>query len=74
MGTEEMLVLSRKEKQEILIGEDIELLVVAVRGQRVQLGFNAPNGVTILREEVYQRIPSNALDAQPPLGNCSERD
>lgn len=53
-----MLVLSRKEHQRITIGENIELVVVAVSGDRVKLGFNAPRELQIHREEVYRRIQS----------------
>jgi carbon storage regulator len=54
----QMLVLSRKAKQRIAIGENIELVVVAVTGDRVKLGFNAPSDVRIYREEVRRRIRS----------------
>jgi carbon storage regulator len=53
-----MLVLSRKVKQGIIIGENIELVVVAVSGDRVKLGFNAPSDVHINREEIHRRIQS----------------
>ncbi len=55
-----MLVLSRKAKQRIVIGDNIELVVVAVSGDRVKLGFNAPSNVPIHREEVYRRIRSES--------------
>jgi carbon storage regulator len=51
-----MLVLSRKANQRIIINKNIELIVVAVNGDRVRLGFNAPNDVPIHREEVHRRI------------------
>ena len=54
-----MLVLSRKAKQRIVIGENIELVVVAVDGNRVKLGINAPSDVPIHREEVHRRIRSD---------------
>ena len=53
-----MLVLSRKENQRIVIGENSELVVVALSGDRVKLGFNAPRDVQIHREEAYRRIHS----------------
>lgn len=53
-----MLVLSRKANQRIMIGENIELIVVAVDSDRVKLGFNAPSEVRIHREEVHRRIQS----------------
>lgn len=51
-----MLVLSRKENERIVIGEDIEVTVIAIRGDRVKLGFRGPNNVPIHREEVFRRI------------------
>lgn len=51
-----MLVLSRKRGERIVIGPNIELMVVDVRGDRVQLGFCAPQEVAIHRQEVFQRL------------------
>jgi carbon storage regulator len=51
-----MLVLTRKAGERIYIGETIEVVVLATRGDRVQLGFAAPADVPILREEVRRRM------------------
>ncbi len=51
-----MLVLSRKPKESIRIGADIEVVVLEVHGDRVKLGFAAPAEVPIHRGEVYERI------------------
>lgn len=51
-----MLVLSRKQGQRIVIGKNIEVNVLAVRGDRVRLGFSAPAEIQIHRQEVAQRI------------------
>jgi carbon storage regulator len=51
-----MLVLSRKSGERIVIGNDIEIVVVGIQGDRVKLGFIAPNDVPIHRTEVYDRI------------------
>ncbi len=56
-----MLVLSRKTNQRIVISDDIEIVVIAVQGDRVKLGFNAPNDVRIHRAEIYQRIQSEKV-------------
>ncbi len=48
-----MLILSRKQGERIVIGPDIELTVVAIRGERVQLGFHAPKEVAVHREEIF---------------------
>jgi carbon storage regulator len=51
-----MLVLSRKQGQRIVIGNGIEVRVLAVRGNRVQLGFSAPVEVQKSRQEVAMRV------------------
>lgn len=51
-----MLVLSRFIDQRILIGDDIEITVVDIRGDKVRLGITAPAGVPVHREEVYEAI------------------
>lgn len=50
-----MLVLSRKETQVIVIGDGIVVKVIAIRGQRVQLGIVAPEGIAVRRSEVQER-------------------
>ncbi len=51
-----MLVLSRKESQSIMIGDQIEVKIVAIQGGRVQLGFSAPQDVRIRRAELGLRL------------------
>ena len=51
-----MLVLSRKRGEQIVIGPNIELTVVDIRGNNVRLAVEAPRDVSIHREEIYQRI------------------
>ena len=51
-----MLVLSRKQKQSIRIGDDIEVTVVHVQGNRVRLAIEAPKHISIQRDEVAARI------------------
>jgi len=56
-----MLVLSRERDQTIIIGDDIEITIVDIRGERVRLGINAPAHIPVHRKEVYDAIkkPSN---------------
>jgi len=54
-----MLILSRKAGEQILIGEDIEIVVLEVRGDRVRLGFTAPRYVPIVRAEIHQELADN---------------
>ena len=51
-----MLVLSRQRDQTIMIGDDIEITVVDIRGDKVRLGINAPKSVPVHRKEVYEAI------------------
>ena len=58
-----MLVLSRQRDETIMIGDDIEITVVDVRGDKVRLGINAPSRVAVHRKEVYDAIRSENLRA-----------
>ncbi len=51
-----MLVLSRQRDETIMIGDDIEVTVVDIRGDKVRLGINAPKVITVHRKEVYDAI------------------
>ena len=53
-----MLVLSRKINQSIVIGDNIEIMLVDIRGDQIKLGINAPRDVKIFRKEVYEEIES----------------
>ena len=53
-----MLVLSRKKGESIVIGDEIEVTIVEIRGDRVKLGFVGPNNVPIHREEIFRKIQS----------------
>ena len=48
-----MLVLTRKSGQSIMIGDDIEVSVLAIMGDKVRIGIEAPRSVPVLRTEVY---------------------
>jgi carbon storage regulator len=51
-----MLVLSRKCGERIVIGPDIEMMVVSIHGNKVRLAFDAPRNVSIHRQEIFRRI------------------
>ena len=51
-----MLVLSRQRDESIVIGDDIEVTIVDVRGDKVRLGITAPKHVSVHRREVYEAI------------------
>ena len=63
-----MLVLSRQRDQTIMIGDDIEITVVDIRGDKVRLGITAPKSVPVHRKEVYEAIKKEnqaAAQVQP---------
>jgi carbon storage regulator len=51
-----LLVLTRKTNQSIMIGDDIEVSVLAVMGEKVRIGISAPREVPVFRKEVYLEI------------------
>ncbi|KAE9527805.1 MULTISPECIES: carbon storage regulator CsrA [Testudinibacter] len=51
-----MLILTRKIGESLLIGEDISISVLSVRGNQVKIGVDAPKEVAVHREEIYQRL------------------
>lgn len=59
-----MLVLTRKKNQSIIIGSDIEVKIVEVKGDTVKLGVNAPSSVSVHRKEVYEAIQKENKEAK----------
>jgi carbon storage regulator len=51
-----MLVLARRINQSIMIGDDIEIVIVDIKGDQVKIGVQAPKNVSVHRTEVYQEI------------------
>jgi carbon storage regulator len=62
-----MLVLSRKLGERILIGEDIEVTIIEIRGNQVKLGFSAPRYVSICRSEIHEKL-AESFDGLPGPG------
>ena len=63
-----MLVLSRKKDESIIIGDDVEVVIVDVRGDKVRLGITAPRSISVHRKEVYDAIQQekNQKDSEQP--------
>ena len=55
-----MLILTRKIGESLLIGDDVEITVLSIRGSQVKLGVKAPKEISVHREEIYQRIKALA--------------
>lgn len=51
-----MLVLSRQKDESIMIGDDVEIIIVDVRGDKVRLGIKAPKNIPVHRREIYDAI------------------
>jgi carbon storage regulator len=51
-----MLVLSRQKDESIVIGDDVEITIVDVRGDKVRLGISAPKSISVHRKEIYEAI------------------
>ena len=69
-----MLVLSRKKNESIIINDDITIVVVEIRGDKVRLGVEAPKEVPVHRNEVYEAIRRNQQKTDPSAQPMVERD
>jgi carbon storage regulator len=58
-----MLVLTRKSNQSIMIGDDIEVSVLSIMGEKVRIGIQAPRDIPVFRKEVYLEIQQERGDA-----------
>lgn len=62
-----MLVLTRKPNESIMIGDDVEVSVVEVKGDQVKLGITAPRSIKVHRKEIFLAIQSENIDASRPV-------
>lgn len=75
-----MLILTRRAGESVIIGDEIEVSVLAIKGNQVRLGVNAPRTVSVHRQEIYVRIQqeqeagSAASDpARPPAPEANRK-
>ncbi len=68
-----MLVLTRKSNQSIMIGDEIEVSVLSVMGEKVRIGIQAPQKVPVFRKEIYLEIHREATGVATPDGHEPEK-
>ena len=68
-----MLILTRRVGETVMIGDDVTITVLGVKGNQVRVGINAPKHVAVHREEIYERIKrEQQSDAEPQQAKATE--
>ena len=57
-----MLVLSRRKDESIMVGEEVQIMIVGIRGDKVRVGITAPKSISVHRKEVYEAIHRQRTD------------
>jgi carbon storage regulator len=66
-----MLILTRRIGETLVVGDDVTVTVLAVKGNQVRIGIKAPKHIAVHREEIYQRIKTNQSTGTPRATSAS---
>jgi len=67
-----MLILTRRVGETVMIGDDVTITVLGVKGNQVRVGINAPKSVAVQREEIYERIKREQQTNGQPNGHAEK--
>lgn len=69
-----MLILTRRVGETVMIGDNVTITVLGVKGNQVRVGINAPKNVPVHREEIYERIKREQGQVEKDPGDTEDRD
>lgn len=69
-----MLILTRRVGETLMIGDDVTVTVLGVKGNQVRIGINAPKDVSVHREEIYERIKNEQAGAESSTSSSPAED